>query len=283
MEQKGDKDVILVENQGGRGKGLIAARDFAKGDIVAKFSKRFVPWKEGKKPSTEEMKYRYDACESLGSYYHDDNEFGHFINDCADAKTIAAIKESMTVDACEDWADRYLSLLARLVAQEALTGSSAVQPNVNFHEPDGPGGGLVLCALRDVKKGEDLMTAYGPDYWIGRVSLDPEARPLTRMACVAWALRQLVYPTFGYVNALPAVLFPVRAGEATQMMALSMIGTDVDAARTATTGKAADELCGRWLKLLGLTSFTFDAEGWRLACECVGLIDVDISGRDSEE
>jgi hypothetical protein len=83
-----------------------------------------------------------------------------------------------------------------------------------------------------------------------------------------------VFPTAGYVSAMPAVLFPLEIEDekgvtTTVMAAMTMTGTDEAKARAAASGAAGEDLCTQWLKLLGLEGV--GVAGWREACYQVGL------------
>jgi hypothetical protein len=287
-EEKKELGVIIVENQGGRGRGLKAAREFKKGETCVHYSNTFVSWEEKKTLTLDDFKYRYDIDDISGSYYRDPDgvAVGHLVNDFMDPKLLEELRGCKTIKKCARWAYKYMSQVtwsSPMLRELALTGKIASKfiiesggANVEFFEPNGCRKGLYLRALCDIKAGDDLLTAYGADYWIGELQVDPSVAPSTRMGLVAWAMKQMVFPTLGMMHKMPSLVFPCRnsRGEPSIVQLGSMYIDQKVVGESAATETARDILCTRWLRLVGL-----EGEGlrdWIAACLKVGTREIVI-------
>lgn len=243
--------IELVKDQGGRGMGLRATRDINADEVICRYSARFFPT-ETPRPESAEVSHQYNV--SGGRYYRgtDPGDWGSFVNDAQDPAIIQELEKCKTIADCSRWESRMLTNVLEIGALPI----SERKTNCYKAEIFGNKKGLWTVALRAIRKGEDVLTMYGPDYWIGLVSLRESAPPEARMACVAWALWRMEYPTLGIEKKIECVSFPITDPNGKIAIAtMHLAGTDkAKVIATLQSPSLRNGIARQWLRAVGFSS-----------------------------
>lgn len=263
----GNWNVKIVEDQDGRGNGLVAARDFKPGEVVCRYSDRYIPTKEMKDESADTFKYRYDVND--GHYLRNVNYHGFYVNDAAPARFIADLHTCFTISEITDWACEYAARILLLKKKGVVNAHfiESMRDSVKC---------LEVVALCDIKAGNDILTSYGDQYWTSMISLDPKAETLTRVAAICWAATRGVFPSFGVVNKLLAIVIPVLGDDGyPASVTVGALTSSAKSIKSEVDGiDKIGKLCGAWLAALGVKNISTDAlsnvGAWFDFCGAVG-------------
>jgi hypothetical protein len=176
---------VFVEDQGGRGGGLAACRPFGTGETVCEFGRRHLEPDQARnapKARWAPVVAGFDHAYFAGSgavYLGDsaDRRSGCLVNDFAPPALIRCLAECRHALEVAAW---------RLQYTKAAGLSAAI--NVGLRER---GPSLAVVALRRVKRGEPLLTAYGPAFWVERALLDKKATTANRAALLIFFLAEV--------------------------------------------------------------------------------------------
>jgi hypothetical protein len=261
--------VRLVEDQGGRGRGLEAARAFGEGEVIGGYSREFRKFgatdagKRSGAPTLAELRERH-CCTHVGSggtYWVSDAArdaaaaavrrgdkcapttvaVGALVNDAVEPSVISRLLECKTVGDVSDWRNHY--------AVELIYGCPQ-RVNVMMIEADGPGRGLVAIAARDIAAGDALLTSYGTAYWVEQTLLEhaqikpPPRGPLRAALAFECMLGENVFPLAAIAADLQFA--PVIARRGARPTYLVASGTPV-----SEMPKSTEQLADRWLEWLG--------------------------------
>ncbi|MDE2095879.1 MAG: SET domain-containing protein [Patescibacteria group bacterium] len=259
-----DSGVKVIDDQRGRGKGLVAARNFSRDELICRYSPKFVPLKEIKDETTETFKHRFDVAD--GVYFLDKECAGQYANDAVHPDVIKQLYACRSLDDVNNWTTVYFASSLVLIKRNII--------NARFYdEREGNKRRLYVQATCDIKAGSDIFVNYGSDYWTGVLSLDEKADPIARATAVCWVASKGVFPNLGVINKLPAILLFVTGDDGQPAMAmvgpvtssLDSVGKCVDSL------EGASELCARWLKALGFPKEDGDALAiWYNLCVKIG-------------
>jgi len=159
--------VQLVKDQDGRGRGLVAAKEFKHLEPIALYAKKKSTITDFKKP-----------------IFHVKGQIGYiaegmaaFINDPAPATFIHSLHKCKTVAEVDSWALKYPS--------ESKGTNSAITI--------AKGVALAVATLR-IEAKSPIWSSYGASYWIDEVAMSDDVEPQTRMACLMWLVSKEHYP-----------------------------------------------------------------------------------------
>lgn len=125
---------------------------------------------ESTPPLTEYACAQDDTYSNMGHPSLDDNPayFGHFANDGAGHLALAKSNSPETIAASLelglDVSEEGLGIEENIAAYVLKSFEVA---NGMHRAPDGEESHVVTVATRDIKKGEEILVTYGPDYWAG--------------------------------------------------------------------------------------------------------------------
>jgi hypothetical protein len=253
-------EVVIVRDQGGRGRGLVAGRDFRAGEKIVLYSKKFIAH-DSYEVYTKQQ-YEYMSCAGVTDNVRGTGRYigkcpgsglGCLANDSTDPEFIAQLGNCDTVSQVDEWAASYV--------QKQIEISVG---NLASFEPDGAGKGLWLRAAWNIQKGEGLFYNYGPVYWIERITLF-HTDPVNKMACLGWLIGKFTdYPALGVINKLPFVVDIAQNG-----VAFSPSVSD----RSPPSESAIDDNCAAWADLItGARPKLDDAFAiWTALCWSAGL------------
>lgn len=191
-ETKQTEKCRLVKDQAGKGRGVVAACDIKKGEIIAKYSSN----PETKTDLYSSLRnYEYGFKTESGRIYLGNSKgsgMACFINDFIDADDVKNLYEKCnTIWKVEKWVKRY--------------GRDLKNYNATLAEKDGSGDARAgdaraayAVAVRDIKAGSDIYVHYGARYWVDLATV--RGTPECRLACSLYRTRCNEFPLIGYLN-----------------------------------------------------------------------------------
>ena len=182
--------VAIVDDQGGRGRGLRATRAFRKGEIIVHYSSTFIP--EEKAP--RDLRNLYTCVD--GNYDADtETTVGWLANDGCDPRIVENLAKCRTVAELRKLEPVYMI-------------STSLSVNADYEEMKGSGNGLDVIAHKDIKAGENIFVLYGFSYWMGVNSVTETLPPPCRLAAAGWFMMKKEFPTIGAINDISGFIIP---------------------------------------------------------------------------
>lgn len=229
---------VLIKDQGGRGRGLVANMDFKKGAFIAHYKSTFVKKCDKKEPDAVTRPYilddERDGTQYIGDW-KDETDNACLVNDACSSSVIAELAKCRTVTQVELWIASY-------------TKSIEANCNAAFMIKDKK---AWMIAAKHISKGDDILTAYGPDYWMALLGTGElkGCDYIARASLVAYSCLQGEFSVIGAANNIPFIWWDTRDGG---VKCVYGSGSDKKLVREGMRKYEFRRLvCQKWLTVLG--------------------------------
>lgn len=247
--------IEMVRDQGGRGAGLKAKKDFKGGQLVALFAR--TPYEE-ENITNEQFCHSVEVGEEFFVGTAPGGGMACLINDVCSPKTIEDLNTCEGVASVQRWAQKYADEMKQLVHSA----------NINFIRMRS---GTYAFAVVDIKAGTDLLTMYSAEWWIDRAALLETNSFRVRLSMVCWLLQEGFFPVLGWIRSLWGVRYNKIGSERAAGMLINYWIDRRGEMKEVSSESESDALQSEWLRHLGfdLSHSKNPSEVWSAECDRV--------------